>query len=404
MLYIKKKGSIDYTIVGTPTIVDGVVSGFSSGNYLTLPNWTDEGNDLEIAFAFSLPEGYPNYERPIYRFGAGTYENWILVNSYKRGITARITSTETISINYNMQLNTNYIAKLKRASGVYTLYLLDASNNVLASDLLTSATLLNNGNSASMVIGYEANIYGTGFPGTIDLNETYIMVDGQPWFGICPVEVKKHQIMGPVGYELSGNATVTDGILTGVDSSSSCGTSIILPSDFNELEFVFKARRYSWTAGSTSQILTLCGWAAGSGSTRRITTNSASGEGQGTRVFNGSSQIVNIDNSRFDVTAYTNSGYYTRLRVIKNENDYTYELGLSGDKQVWVTASANYSTNICTQKLWLLRNSSGSTSSTGEMDLNETYAKVDGKIWFWQPRETERIVVNGVEVWNKNEV
>ena len=394
MLYIKQKGNVDYTIVGTPTIVDGVASGFGNGNYITIPN------KILDNFEFVLD------------FNTADISNQYIFSGNTNGLYVRLATYSSnnirVRINYgsyglwgthSVSQNSHYKIKIICDGVTLSLYeyingefVLEGSTNVEA---LTTETVNRFG---------VLNTQTQPFNGSIDLNNTYIKINGQPWFGVCPVEVKKHQIMGPVGYELSGNATVTDGILTGVDISSSCGTSISLPLDFNELEFVFKARRSSWTVGSTSQILPLCGWGAGSGSTRRITTNSASGEGQGTRVFNGSSQIVNIDNSRFDVTAYTNSGYYTRLRVIKNANDYTYELGLSGDKQVWVTASANYSTNICTQKLWLLRNSSGATSSTGEMDLNETYVKVDGKIWFWQPRETERIVVNGVEVWNKNEV
>jgi hypothetical protein len=397
MLYIKKKGSVDYTIVGTPTIVDGVASGFSNSpkSYLktnsSFPNWSGISEldaNIKARVTTKNKHGYA------YHMG-----NFSLVTGGGASIfMVYIPGQSRYDIAYT--LNTYYDIRVHLKDNVWSIYL----NGVLKKtyDVTSSIT------DSTTPVGFGNTYNGVnslGFQGSIDLNNTYIKINGQPWFGVCPVEVKKHQIMGPVGYELSGNATVTDGILTGVDSSSSCGTSISLPSDFNELEFVFKARRSSWTAGSTSQILPLCGWGTGSGSTRRITTNSASGEGQGTRVFNGSSQIVNIDNSRFDVTAYTNSGYYTRLRVIKNANDYTYELGLSGNKQVWVTASANYPTNICANnKLWLLRNSSGSTSSTGEMDLNETYAKVDGKIWFWQPRETERIVVNGVEVWNKNEV
>ena len=39
----------------------------------------------------------------------------------------------------------------------------------------------------------------------------------------------------------------------------------------------------------------------------------------------------------------------------------------------------------------------------GTMDLNETSITKNGKLWFWQPRQTEKIVVNGVEVWSRSQ-
>ena len=93
--------------------------------------------------------------------------------------------------------------------------------------------------------------------------------------------------------------------------------------------------------------------------------------------------------------------YYTRLKVKKNLSDYTYEIGVSADGISWITATGNYSDDVTSGSVYFLRNGSGSGQANGFIDLNATYIKVNGKLWFWQPRETERIVVNGVQVWQK---
>lgn len=176
-------------------------------------------------------------------------------------------------------------------------------------------------------------------------------------------------------YTVVGSPTITDGVLTGVSSGNDCYTSSSLPS-FNELEMVFKAKRYTWPSAAT--ILPICAFGSGS-SNKRLTPNASSDATGGTRLFNGSTIVVNIPNSYFDLQTYGPLGYYTRLKVTKNTSDYTYELGLSADGKTWVTNSANYSSNICSGAVYFLRNSSGSAGSNGEMDLNKSYIKVDGK-------------------------
>ena len=176
-------------------------------------------------------------------------------------------------------------------------------------------------------------------------------------------------------YTTTGNATITNGILTTVSSGNDCYANISI-SDFNELEMVFKAKRYTWPSAAT--ILPICAFGAGN-STRRITPNASSDADGGTRLIYGSTIVVNIPNSYFDLQTYGPLGYYTRLKVTKTTSDYTYELGLSADGKTWVTNSANYSSNMCTGAVYFLRNSSGSTGSNGEMDLNKSYIKVDGK-------------------------
>ena len=412
-LYHSARGSVNYTIVGSPTIVDNVVSGFSSDDYLvTTQQFSSISPEkLELQAKFT-PTNLNNTYQYIVSYqttgGLNGGKSGFRINSnnrlqYKVSYYSDGSGDLLITSSANIQVNSSIIAKgYYIGDGVYGLDVSTDDGNTWLTDTVTidgSKTIELNSSYGAYIgrtstAGTDINV----FSGSIDLKHTYIIVNGQPWFGICPIEVKKHQVMGPVGYTVVGSPTITDGVLTGVSSGNDCYTSSSLPS-FNELEMVFKAKRYTWPSAAT--ILPICAFGSGN-SNRRLTPNASSDATGGTRLINGSTIVVNIPNSYFDLQTYGPLGYYTRIKVTKNTSDYTYELGLSADGNTWVTNSANYSTNMCTGAVYFLRNSSGYTGSNGEMDLNETYIKVNGKLWFWQPRETEKIVVNGVQVWQKS--
>lgn len=172
------------TIVGSPIIQDSVVNGFSSSNYLELPSWKDEGNDIDMAISFMLPDSYPNYSRALNSFGnSANNTSYFSILAYKGGLAFRINNNESISINYSLQNNILYKARLTRISGTYTLFLLDENETVLGTSSLQSSFLLANGESAIMKIGYENRILGAEFPGNIYLDNTYIKVNNELWFG-----------------------------------------------------------------------------------------------------------------------------------------------------------------------------------------------------------------------------
>lgn len=393
-LFHSERGSVDYTIVGSPTIVDGVASGFSSSNYLTLTT-IPQGSSIEFNFRFTPTETLTG---TFFRLGSSAYRGileWLGNNTNVMRFSYReIGSTTTkyksfdvplnVPINYNMMFN----------SSTNTLVSTITSNNT--TKVITTANVDGEEFTSTAMLGYVGS-NRTSLNGTIDLNHTYITVNGQPWFGICPIEVKKHQLMGPVGYTVVGSPTITDGVVSGTDSSNYCSVNVNIPS-FNTLEVVMRAK-FTGTINSSAYMPLLA--FGGGASQRRITSNFTTASNGGTRLFSADGLIVNIPNTDFDLNTYALDFYYTRIRVTKNTDDYTYELGVSADGTTWVTKSGNYASNICTGFFYLCRNSSGSSGGNVYCDLNNTYIKVNGKLWFWQPRETEKIVVNGVQVWQK---
>jgi hypothetical protein len=254
----------------------------------------------------------------------------------------------------------------------------DFSTPVTYELLKSQDTTITIGNSTTQTSYY--------FGGSIDLNHTYIKVNSQV-------------STGPVGYTITGEGpTVTDGWLSGLSSSSSCLTTQTLPA-FQTLELMVNVRYPNVTSSSFTPVLSFTNSAP---SHKKLWANASGGHGINASSSTG---IVTIDNNTFNyVTASSQpNGYFIKMTVVKNASDYTYTLSLSLDGQTWTSASANYATNICTDYVSFLRTASGSAGGKPQMNMNTSYIKIDGKLWFWQPRETEKIVVNGVEVWTKTQ-
>lgn len=176
------KGSIvGYTIVGSPTITDGVVSGFSSGNYLRLTNITF--GDIEFVLKIKTPNSSSSIQQTIfysnYNSGAESFAfrlnttNQILVNL---GNSGSITSSNALS------LNTDYWVKIK----------IDNTNKNLKVEYSTNGTtytqigILNN--ISLLGVSFNNCVFGLWnatnrvFNGSIDMNETYIKVNNKLWF------------------------------------------------------------------------------------------------------------------------------------------------------------------------------------------------------------------------------
>ncbi len=387
----KLKGTVNYTVVGSPTIVEGVVSGFSSSDYLkTNSTFVDSGGDYECNISFTINEMSNNFVFSNRNNGLsfsynGTKINWSLAPGVELPI------ADTI-----FQTGKKYTVNCSRSNGVYTLKIY--TGNVLSeTQTYQSNILLNNGNAYHFTFGYEGWSYGRPFKGSIDLNETYIKVNGQPWFGVCPVEVKKHQIKGPVGYTKVGSPTITNGVASGfgntdyITTTQGISTHAVYDED---LEFVTKFTTGADITGAQYLCNQLGGGTPDTGGIHLYINNSY------IRI------LVSTDGSNWNTSVPSgpvvsaNTTYYIRVRYNKNTYDLTADLKTTGD---W--------SNIISANLGALYGAAhvvnyGCGASflnpfKGSIDLNETYIKVNGKLWYWQPQETKKMVVNGVQVWEK---
>lgn len=391
-LYHSARGNVGYTIVGTPTIVDGVASGFSANNHLVINSNFDPTKPYIIQVKFKLTSSGTSGSTMIGVSTSGLFS--IRYEDDRQAIAWSMGSQGNWSIGHLrsstiLSYNVDYWIQAEFTGSKYILRLSGNGKTFTEEATLESTSTPNNGNPFTLLLG-DGHTQHWYMRGSLDLNNTYIMQSGQLWFGICPIEVKKHQLKGPVGYTVTGSPTITDGVLSGTSSSNYCSVNVNVPS-FNTLEVIMRAKFTGRINSSAFMPL----WAFGGGvSPRRITNNFTTASDGGTRLFSNEGVIVNIPNTDFDLNTYALDFYYTRIRVTKNTDDYTYELSVSADGTTWVTKSGNYASNICTGFFYLCRNSSGSSGGNVYCDLNETYIKVNGKLWFWQPQETKYIQRN----------
>lgn len=172
---------VGYTIVGSPTIVDGVVSGFSNANYLRLANITF--GDIEFVLKIKTPNSSSSIQQAIF------YSNY---NSGAESFAFRLNTTNQIFVNLGnsgsitssnaLSLNTDYWVKIK----------IDNTNKNLKVEYSTNGTtytqigILNN--ISLLGVSFNNCVFGLWnardrvFNGSIDMNETYIKKDGKLWF------------------------------------------------------------------------------------------------------------------------------------------------------------------------------------------------------------------------------
>ena len=176
-----------YTVVGSPTIVDGVVSGFSSANYLQIQKQIFNMQDrIEIVCKF--------------RYSANTNNAYIMswqTNNLQRGFylsdtgkirvywsNTSVAGTELrVFGNYTFNSDTdNYVKITKERNTLYLYYSTDGItytlDNSATNDTLGTVTF---GPYIRFGLNYNLSS-GNVFSGQIDLNETYIKTNNKLWF------------------------------------------------------------------------------------------------------------------------------------------------------------------------------------------------------------------------------
>lgn len=179
-----------YTVVGSPTITDGVVSGFSSSNYLELQNTITLSKDsnIEIVEKINKPsdKGSNSFTGTATRYGFGL----VITNSGKLLLYIGNGSSWSISgssgqVGTNILDNdTDYYIKIKISNSLFNVYIsTDNINYTLDNSLDISA--LTTEHQYNLRLGMARNTTNY-FNGSIDLNETYIKINNKLWFNGQP--------------------------------------------------------------------------------------------------------------------------------------------------------------------------------------------------------------------------
>lgn len=189
---------VGYTIVGSPTIVDGVVSGFSGSDYLIIPIATEISFDTDVDFYFKLTADDQATTQYYTRFQqrttqatrntglgvsvAGGTRRWVL-NLYETNDTAHLkysTSSYSVADNTTYYVHFHWDNKNKNAK-------IDISNDgVEYTNVITEN--MPNGIAPILTTNFWLGRYNSSifWGGNIDLNNTYIKINNKLWFNGQP--------------------------------------------------------------------------------------------------------------------------------------------------------------------------------------------------------------------------
>ena len=196
--------NVGYTKVGNPAIVDGVASGFSDTSYLQIHNASLNLQNISVHVRFTTGT-LDGTEKIIYQLSTS---GGVLPISFRVHSNNRLICYHAGSQNYqiytfiNITLEENKTYDVEFGT-VNTVRYLKAG----LADNMSDQTIRNGSDSDFATSVEKPQFFGFAqysnskhyFNGSIDLNETYIKVNGVPWFSGKPAMTKTCSIVGATG-------------------------------------------------------------------------------------------------------------------------------------------------------------------------------------------------------------
>lgn len=352
------QGSVTYTVVGTPTIVDGVLSNTGQQNYLeingTYPSITQS---FEIQIDYTTGDNISQYPSQYVRL-----INIPSVSLYYAGCTVRTLDNTDLNWEIYYASNTHYIDKLV-FDGVnsYSFY----RNGTLVGTKTGAAPDFTQTSWYTYRIAYQDNPIVS----SVNLNNTYIKVNGAAWFGTAPVEVKHINYGTSVGYTKVGNPTIVNGVASDFSASNYIKTDSSIPATASKIEVNLR-----FSLSDVSDWQTMFSMSADSRS-----------RGLETAPNN---QLY------FSYLDTTSNNVALPLAVISNNVYYDFNLQAEGTSLTIKVLQGNtelynqtFNNCLFSDLVYYLQFGYLSPSVfKGYIDLNNTYAKVDNKLWFFRPQ------------------
>ena len=210
----------NYNVFGNPIIdtTAGIVSGFSTSNYLQLPKAFNPGNNpWEMIFRVKTSSDFSDSKNNI--TGSNTQSNYQAISCgvskdhlFKLGI-----SVDGSSWNPGYEYGTYYVLqetwyyiKIQFTGSHYQLhYSLDGNNYILDIDMISSLPVYQNNTPYLIGLNKWSTDSDSWYPwtGTIDLSESYIKINGNLWW--LPMSTKDK-------YKWMANKSIYDYSATGL--------------------------------------------------------------------------------------------------------------------------------------------------------------------------------------------
>jgi hypothetical protein len=178
----KLQAVVGYRVVGSPTITDGVVSGFSYDNYLTVHQPTSG----IVEFVFKIKYVSTGSGQCLYRIiKRGSVEQLLRIESNNKiTFTNNIKDLNSATI---LSDNTNYWLKLiyNPGNSISLSLSTNGTDYTLEDEAVGDVVALSD--TEMTIGGYRLDTYMyKNFAGSIDLNNTYIKINNKLWFNGLP--------------------------------------------------------------------------------------------------------------------------------------------------------------------------------------------------------------------------
>ena len=225
------KNYMDLSVVGSPTISSGVVSNFSTSNYLkTQIPFAPDNSAFEMLWKVKTPSSYNSHRNWIianpensldYKgiaFGCNTNGDLSLYLS-STGASWNITASGNI---VNLATDTDYWLKLKYDLSKYVVLVsTDGTNYTQVLSVSSSERIY----ASNHCIGTNGYAFGQFWGGSIDLNNSYIKIGST-----------KYNFQFALPLTVVGSPTITDGVVSGFTTNNYLKSNdLTFPSDW---EFV----------------------------------------------------------------------------------------------------------------------------------------------------------------------
>ena len=439
----------DFTVIGSPNIntSTGIVSGFSSSNYLTLPqslNPADKSWEVRLKFTTS---NNINSTQGIFQSIIDYTESGqrgiilLIVNGKSRfGISTNGSSWLFITdSSFNLATNTTYWVKFGWTGTEYYLeYSTDGIN--YTRDITENSSIPAYSSSNYTVLGIYSWSIKEGFLGTLDLSECYIKVNNSIWWNPRVIQISEDAFSGFAQENIASGSTGLVNIGTIIDQSEIIATnntgSNILKGDKVWIEssgenhnlINFRSAYSNFTVVGSPSINISTGVVTGFSINNYLQLPEPFNPGENPwemiiKIRTGAdlqiwqeifhSSVAPNDSGRYGLSVMIDSGNFELdistdgsswigadrgtfvlsentdywVKVGWNSNEYYLEYSTNGvdyTRDITYTFS-NHLPNLTNSWVGIYRNSAYMYPMLGTIDLSDCYIKINGLEW-WNPR------------------
>ncbi len=203
-LMMRKKTEIMYaTIKGSLTENDGVFSGFSPANYLSLDCGTNTINKWEVSIDFSYTNSVTQNYNGLFSQYSPSFQIYIKKGENK--LKVEINTTTNLVI-IDLIEGSSYNINIKYSAGNWIVILTNkGTGNKVTRTSTTSDTWYLSG-----IFRFGTTQSGSyGWDNTINLNTSYLKIGAT-----------KYKLQAVVGYTVVGSPTIVDGVVSGLTQSN----------------------------------------------------------------------------------------------------------------------------------------------------------------------------------------